>query len=155
MGKLRGDHVVAAGKGCHGGKGRKDHGPPGHRGGHHRGGPHHGGPHRGGPHRHGRPHHGHHHRGHFLAALVGQVLVPIFIGIMAGVGVSLVGLVLGQGLIRLYQIAVKRRSGSDQIKEESCADEEKGLLKGMEAQEDVVEGPPAYVEEGIEVVEKE
>lgn len=86
---------------------------------------------------------------HFWNAVVKHVLIPILIGIVAGVSVSVVALVVSQGAMKIWSMICARR-GQGQVQEVKRSDEERGLLKNMEDDE-----LPAYVEEGIEVVEKE
>jgi hypothetical protein len=138
--------------------------PPPHRGHHH--------------HHHHRPgvHHSHH--GHYRGMfhrIVGQVLLPIFIGIVAGMTVSLAGLVVGHGFVMLWRRIKgakerRRRCGGGRRRGFFCrrrmererqrlaaaeadGEVEKGLLQ--EQQPEQVEAPPAYADEGLEVVEKE
>ncbi|KAI5843389.1 hypothetical protein DFP73DRAFT_595205 [Morchella snyderi] len=116
----------------------------------------HDGPHRGGPGRHGPHHHHHGHRqgGHFWAALIGHVLMPIIIGIMAGVSVSIMGVIVGQSIMKLWKFA-KACKNSGKI-EDGQNEEGRGMLKAyVDEQHDEKEALPAYFEEGIEVVEKE
>lgn len=106
-----------------------------------------------------------HQGGNFMTRLIGQVFMPILVGILAGVGLSLAGLVFGKSVRKLYQVAVERGCGSVNREEQvDRADEEKGLLKGMESREELAaltaaleltaERPPAYAEE-VEVAENE
>lgn len=101
-----------------------------------------------------------HQRDNFMTGLVGHVFIPILFGILAGAGLSLAGLIFAKSVRKLYQVAV--RGGCRNVKREEQvdrADEEKGLLKGMESREDLAaltaaleltaERPPAYAEEGV------
>jgi hypothetical protein len=125
--------------------------------------------------------HGHHDRPHrnIFQRIVGQVLLPIFVGIVAGMTVSLIGLVIGHAFVMLYRrfkgAACERRCGSggrrgffgrrrrERRERERLAaleadgEVEKGLLEGQEqTQQDApVESPPAYADETVEIVEKE
>jgi len=116
------------------------------------------------PHSH-KYHHRPHHRGIFHR-IVFQVLLPILVGIVAGMTVSLVGLAIGHVLVNLYRkvkgikcegrsrrgyFCRRRSERARLVKSEADGEVEKGLLNEGE----VVECPPAYVEEGIEVAEKE
>ncbi|KAA8900564.1 hypothetical protein FN846DRAFT_958589 [Sphaerosporella brunnea] len=155
--------------GCKGRKGGKHHGgkidnhpvegldavPPKHHHHHH-------------PH---RPHHGVFHR------IAAQVLLPIFVGIAAGMTVSLIGLVLGHGFLMLWykfrglkrgpccKAGRRRRSffchrrRERQEREALAAAEADGEVeKGLLQEEEHVECPPAYVDapvSDLEVVEKQ
>lgn len=106
--------------------------------------------------KHSRPSY---HRGHFFTKLFGHVLMPIFVGILAGAFVALAGLIVGKGMRKLYSVIATREGGSVMHEEhEDGVEEEKGLLKEMEAREElaevVVEGPPAYVEAGTGTVKE-
>ncbi|KAL7266162.1 hypothetical protein RUND412_011301 [Rhizina undulata] len=109
------------------------------------------------PHHHHHSHHhghGHMHHGFFLARLIGQVLVPIFIGVGAGMIVGLVGLLIGQlvAAVWLKFRSVKRDEERGDVEDESA----KGLLVAEDYKESMdLEAPPAYVHDGIEPVEKE
>jgi hypothetical protein len=140
--------------------------PPSH-GRHH---PHHGGHGGHGRHRgHGRPHgHKYHHRPHrhsIFHRIAFQVLLPILVGIIAGMTVSLAGLAIGHVLVNLYRkvkgikcegrsrrgyFCRRRSERARLVKSEADGEVEKGLLNEV-----VIERPPAYFEEGIEVAEKE
>lgn len=102
--------------------------------------------------KHPRPNH---HRGNPLTRLVRQILIPILVGILAGVGATLAGLIVGKCMQKLYQVVATRGCGGTKSEEhEDGSDEEKGLLKDMEALEVAVEGL-AYLEEGTKTAEKE
>ncbi|PWW78936.1 hypothetical protein C7212DRAFT_350190 [Tuber magnatum] len=79
-----------------------------------------------------------------------KVMFPIFIGITAGVAVSLLGLILGQ----LFMLGWKRirasRGTRCHYKRCNSSDEARVML-AIEEEEDL----PEYRDEGIEVVEKE
>jgi len=137
--------------------------PPSH--GHPHGRPH-GRPHHGGHRRpHGHPQHRRPHHRSIFDRIVAQVLLPILIGIIAGMTISLVGLAVGHVLVNLYRKVkgikcerrrrgyfCRRRSERERlVKSEADGEAEKGLLN----KEEVVECPPAYIEEGMEVAEKE
>lgn len=124
--------------------------------------PHHGG------HRRPHGHHGHHRRPHhrsIINRILTQVLLPILVGIVVGLTVSLVGLLVGHVLVSMYR-KVKGAKGERRsrgffcryrserehlVESEADGEVEKGLLK----EEEAIECPPAYIEEGIEVAEKE
>ncbi|KAF8543268.1 hypothetical protein BDD12DRAFT_821522 [Trichophaea hybrida] len=136
-------------------------------------------PHQDRPHHKHHGHHDHHrhshHRGIFQR-IMGQVLLPIFVGIVAGMTVSLIGLVIGHGFVMLYRrfkgTTCERRCGSGsrrgffgrhrrerRERERLAANEgdgevEKGLLEGQEPAQ-AVESPPAYLDDAVEIVEKE
>lgn len=141
----------------------------------HHGRPHHGhhGKHHGGPY-HGK-HHGHHGDRSIISRIIGQVLFPILIGILAGMFVSALGLFVGHVFMMLvHRIKARRqarregrgfcgrRFGRCNRKAQGTdVEAEKGLLDSEEqnGEETVSEtesvAPPAYVDAGIEVVEKE
>lgn len=117
-------------------------------------------------------HHGQRH-GHpsVFNRIIGQVLLPIFIGILAGLTVSLIGLVIGHGFVMLFRrlkaakregrrggcFGRRRRERRERkererlVKQQADGDAEKGLLHN----EEEGEAPPAYVEGGLEVVQNE
>lgn len=123
------------------------------------------------------PHHPHHRPGHLrgphhhhhsiFSQVVHKVLLPIFIGIVAGLTVSMLGLIVGHVVVMGYRKMrgerMCRRRGQGCFSRRRRAREErrrqqeeaaKGLLNANgEAAE--AEAPPAYVDEGLEVVEKE
>lgn len=146
---------------------------PGHRLSHH--GPHHG------PHHH--HHHGpHHHHPSVFHRIIGQVLLPIFVGILAGMTVSLLGLVIGHIFVMLWRRVRGQRvedgEEEEQPEEGRCGkkggcfgrrrrerkerarlaamdgdvESGKALLAAQDAEEEV-EAPPAYKDEVVEVVE--
>jgi hypothetical protein len=133
-----------------------------------------------------RHHHHHYHKGEHMFKghhgqrhghpsvfnrIVGQVLLPIFIGILAGLTVSLIGLIIGHGFVmffRRFKAAKRegrrggcfgrrrrerreRRERERLVKQQADGDAEKGLLHN----EEEGEAPPAYVEGGLEVVQNE
>ncbi|KAI5791876.1 hypothetical protein EDC01DRAFT_656330 [Geopyxis carbonaria] len=131
---------------------------------------------------HDRPHHGQHHGHHghhgdrsIISRIIGQVLFPILIGILAGMFVSAVGLFIGH----LFMMLVHHIKAHRQARREgrtSCGrgfgrcsrkaqgadiEAEKGLLENEELNDEESTAatestaPPAYVDAGIEVVEKE
>lgn len=82
--------------------------------------------------------------------------MPILVGIFAGVGAALAGLIVGKGMRKLYQmVAMRWCRGAKSEEHEDESDEEKGFLKEIKAREVVVEGPPAYLEEGTTTTSKE
>lgn len=110
----------------------------------------------GGSHRSQWLKHPNHHRGNSFTRLVSQTLMPILAGILAGVGAALVGLIVGNGMRKLYQVVARRGCGGVKSEEyEDKSDEEKGLLKEMKAREVAVEGLPGYLEDRTKTAEKE
>lgn len=109
-------------------------------------------------HRSARPwdhHHHHHHRPHHMTHGSGaasavyrifvQVLVPIAIGVVAGMLVSLMGMVVGHFAVLAYQRAVgavRRGCNKAQAGEGDEEEVSKGLLGGED------DAPPEYEEDG-------
>ena len=105
--------------------------------------------------------HGHdgpkHSWGHLLKNIATHILLPVAIGILAGVTASILGMMVGTFLVYLWRTFVRRPSrarrhhgarGHDHKAghSEAVAEDEK---TGLMAHEEVVDCPPAYVEEGI------
>jgi hypothetical protein len=124
---------------------------------------------------HHHPQHRPHHHGVFHR-IVGQVLLPIFVGIVAGMTVSLIGLVIGHAFVMLWHrmkgIKRERRCNKGgrrgffcrhrrqrQEREALASAEADGEVeKGLLHEEEQTECPPAYVDapvSDLEVVEKE
>lgn len=118
-------------------------------------------------HPHHRPHHGRpdHRQPSIFNRIVAQVLLPILVGIAAGMLVSIVGLVIGHVFVILYRRVKgikgercgsrkerrERRRRERLAKAEANGEVEKGLLAAADDEE-----LPAYKDEGLEVVvEKE
>ncbi|EMR66629.1 hypothetical protein UCREL1_6379 [Eutypa lata UCREL1] len=109
-------------------------------------------------HREGRPHHEHRHRwGHLLKNIATHILLPVAIGIMAGVTASILGMMVGTFIVYLWRTFVRRPSSRRQhhgrghkagLNEAVVEDEKSGLMSHQE-----VEAPPAYVEEGVLVAD--
>lgn len=150
--------------GCHGKvlpSGVRIHGGPNkfmkpdhdfHQGPHkHHGHEHHGHEHQGhGHHEHG-PHRGHHHGAHFLHRahrFLVTVVVPILIGVAAGMVASLAGMLVGTAIAWMWVRFVRRNRKTDSV----AAEEER--IEGVDADEksrlfvddDVVDSPPVYAE---------
>lgn len=116
---------------------------------------------------HRRPHYRHHHS--VFRKVMHKVLLPILIGIAAGLAVSMFGLLVGHIAVMGYRkmrgehmcrrrrdgkscFGRRRRERMERRKQEGEADE---AAKGLLTEEADVEAPPAYMDEGLEVVEKE
>ncbi|KAI8623134.1 hypothetical protein F5Y19DRAFT_459648 [Xylariaceae sp. FL1651] len=128
-------------KGCGGNRGQR---PPF---------PHHGqGPH---PH-HMKPKH---RWGQIFMTIASHILLPVLIGILAGVSASIIGMMAGTFAVFIWRMFY-RRSGSRSshrcryahkaAKEEIAVDGEKS---GLMADQEEVEAPPAYVEAGLAAAE--
>ena len=118
-----------------------------------------------------RHHHGHHKEGPqqtLFNRIVAQVLLPILVGIVAGMSVSLVGLVIGHIFVMLYRrirgIKSERRSCRAARRAERRERKERARLARQMGDGEVEKGllaneePPAYaddVECAAVVVEKE
>jgi hypothetical protein len=125
------------------------------------------------PHKQHMPHHHHgHHRMSMFKRICKQILFPISVGILAGLTVSVIGLVVGHALVMIYHKArahkrgercggrgrrgfFGRRRRERMERERIAAEQEKGLLNEDGEARPSTEAPPAYVDEGLEVVEKE
>jgi len=125
------------------------------------------------PHKQHMPHHHHgHHRMSMFKRICKQILFPISVGILAGLTVSVIGLVVGHALVMVYRKARGckrgercgrrgrrgfwgRRRRERMERERIAAEQEKGLLNEDGEARPSTEAPPAYVDEGLEVVEKE
>jgi len=109
-------------------------------------------------HHHHQHNHGHHNHGHVIKTLYRifkQVLVPIAIGIVAGMLVSLMGMIVGHFVVLAYQKAAAVWKGK-KMEGESNVDEEEALLyKGEENYRDDVPPPEYDIGEAPEVVEKQ
>ncbi|KAK4102144.1 hypothetical protein N658DRAFT_523288 [Parathielavia hyrcaniae] len=116
---------------------------------------------------HGHPHHHHppadgpwsapfreHRWGKLLKHIGSHILLPVFVGIVAGVSVSLIGMAVGTVLVSLWRVVFRRRSSGHRrhrshhshhkaAPKEAVLDEEKSCLM---AHEDL---PPSYEEEEI------
>jgi len=88
--------------------------------------------------------------GFSLLNILPKIMVPIFIGIAAGVAVSLLGLILGQ----LFMLGWKRIQASKKARRHYKKCNSSGEARAMLAIEEE-EDLPKYRDEGIEVVEKE
>lgn len=108
------------------------------------------------------PHHEHKHRwGHLFKNIATHILLPVAIGIMAGVTASIIGMMVGTFLVYLWRTFVRRPScarrqhhgrghSSKAGPREAVADDEKS---GLMAHQEETEAPPAYVEEGLIVAD--
>jgi len=119
-------------------------------------------------HRHARPwshHHHYHHRPHHMSHNHGagsalyrifvQVLVPIAIGIVAGMLVSLMGMVVGHFAVLAYQKAVRAVNRARSAPELEGAKDEEEVSKGLLSEEEYRDAPPEYDGEGREEVIQE
>ena len=89
-------------------------------------------------------------RGFGFLSVLSKIMIPIFIGIAAGVAVSLLGLILGQ----LFMLGWKRIQASKKARRHYKRCNSSGDARAMLAIEEE-EDLPEYRDEGIEVVEKE
>lgn len=108
--------------------------------------------HHGHGHGHGHgPHRGHHHGAHFLHRahrFLVAVVVPILIGVAAGMVASLAGMLVGTAIAWMWVRFVRRNRRTDSV----AAEEER--IEGIDADEksrlfvddDVVDSPPVYAE---------
>ncbi|KAI0130169.1 hypothetical protein BJ170DRAFT_303706 [Xylariales sp. AK1849] len=114
---------------------------------------------------HGHPGHhqamNHRHRSwsQLLKNIASHILLPIAVGIAAGITASILGMMVGTAIVYLWRTFVRpagagrhhhhRRGHSTHkaVQNEVGAGEEKAGL--MSHQEEEVEAPPAYVEEGL------
>ncbi|OTA54644.1 hypothetical protein K449DRAFT_389097 [Hypoxylon sp. EC38] len=107
-------------------------------------------------------HHGHRQRnwGLLFKNIASHILLPVAIGILAGVAASILGMMVGTFVVFLWRL-VARRGGSRRHHrhghhhkashaEAVVQDEKAGLMAHVE--EDEV-APPAYVEEGVVVLD--
>jgi hypothetical protein len=116
-----------------------------------------------GPHHH---HHGPHHRGGIFHRIMGQVLLPIFVGIVAGMTVAAIGVIVGHCAVLFWyrlrgikrERCCKKKGGRRGFfgrrrkhEHEPETEAEKGLLQEQE-EEQQQEEPPAYVDDAPEVV---
>lgn len=102
--------------------------------------------------------HGHHYHGNVINTLYKifkHVLVPIAIGIVAGVLVSLVGMIVGHFVVLAYQKTAAVWKGKKMEVENNVCEEEGLLHKGEENYRDDVPPPEYDVGEAPEVVEKQ
>ncbi|KAI6085286.1 hypothetical protein F4821DRAFT_152751 [Hypoxylon rubiginosum] len=122
---------------------------------------------------HGRPHHASddgEHRGQrpgshqknwglLFKNIASHILLPVAVGILAGVAASILGMMVGTLVVFLWRLAF-RRGGSRRShrhgrhhkashQEAVVEDEKSGLMTG----EEDVEAPPAYLEEGVIVLD--
>ncbi|KAI4866206.1 hypothetical protein F4820DRAFT_267339 [Hypoxylon rubiginosum] len=147
---------LRAHKGCGGRPARvKGHG-------HVKGQGHHGRPHKAsddGEHRGQR--HGNHQKnwGLLFKNIASHILLPVAVGILAGVAASILGMMVGTLVVFLWRLAF-RRGGSRRSHrhgrhhkashhEAVVEDEKSGLMAGGEE----IDAPPAYLEEGIIVLD--
>jgi len=105
---------------------------------------------------HGRPHrHGghHHHHGHhsILENILKFVVLPIFIGSIAGMAISLVGIMVGHLAVVAYRkITGKSAPNCARYKERKQVEEAEGLLAEKRSSVVVDEELPAYTDsEGV------
>ncbi|ORY67664.1 uncharacterized protein BCR38DRAFT_336650 [Pseudomassariella vexata] len=113
---------------------------------------------------HRRPGHHNMHQGHraswaqLFKNIGAHILLPIAVGIVAGVTASILGMMVGTAIIFLWRTFVRpaghrrhhRHAHSIHkaaIKENAADDEKSGLMAHQDV--DDVEAPPAYVEEGL------
>jgi len=116
-------------------------------------------------HPHKKPHNAHKHKG-FFKSVIGQVLLPVMIGILCGMAFGAIALLVTHAFVMLFRRfrarAAERRArcggrrGCSRWRrrcqrEEEAAGDDSEVAKGL-----LNEQPPAYVDEGLEVVaEKE
>ena len=106
----------------------------------------------------GHGHHGPKHSwGHLFKNIATHILLPVAIGILAGVTASIVGMMVGTFLVYLWRTFVRRPSRSRRHhssrghshkaghRDAAAEDEKSGLM----AHQEEIDAPPAYVEEGI------
>ena len=109
----------------------------------------------------GHGHHGpkKHSWGHLFKNIATHILLPVAIGILAGVTASIVGMMAGTFLVYLWRTFVRRPSRSRRHnssrghghthkaghRDAAAEDEKSGLM----AHQEEVQAPPAYVEEGV------
>ncbi|KAB5547179.1 hypothetical protein GE09DRAFT_202187 [Coniochaeta sp. 2T2.1] len=131
------------------------------RGGAHGARPHHGG-HHGGHHGHqGRPHRMDHHSWGRLLKDIGQhVLLPVAVGIIAGISVSLIGMMVGTLIVSVWRVFFRRPSQRRHshsphkapMSEEDAADgeEKSGLMEHQDPpptyDAEAATAPPSYEE---------
>lgn len=106
---------------------------------------------------HPKMRHGHRAKwGHLLKNIASHILLPIAVGIMAGVAASLLGMMVGTAIVCLWRTffrpaSTRRHSRHSHThraaKKEAVASDEKASL--MAHQEEDVDSPTAHVEEGI------
>ncbi|KAH8205635.1 hypothetical protein TruAng_000129 [Truncatella angustata] len=118
---------------------------------------------------HQRPHSGHsqaphgqqhrHRFTHLLRNIAMHILLPVAVGVVAGITASILGMLVGTAIVFVWRKLFRsgsagtrrhhHRSGHSTHKaastEASGADEKAGLMSNQEE----VEAPPAYVEEGL------
>ncbi|KAI1779259.1 hypothetical protein F4818DRAFT_403884 [Hypoxylon cercidicola] len=149
-----------AGLRLHKGCGGRPAGVKGH--GHVKGQGHHGRPHHtseDGEHRGQRP--GSHQKnwGLLFKNIASHILLPVAVGILAGVAASILGMMVGTLVVFLWRLAF-RRGGSRRSHRhgrhhkashhEAVVEDEKSVLM---AGEEEVDAPPAYLEEGIIILD--
>ncbi|KAI1379741.1 hypothetical protein F4677DRAFT_407498 [Hypoxylon crocopeplum] len=91
--------------------------------------------------------------------IASHILLPVAIGILAGVAASILGMLFGTFVVFLWRL-VARRGGSRRhhrhgrqhkaAHNEAVADDEKSSLM---AHEEEVDAPPAYIEEGVVILD--
>lgn len=159
-----GEHGHQGWKGHHGPPGEHPHGPPHHDEGDHEGwkpgqGPppwvkhgwkHGHGPHGHGPHGHMR-HGGFHRAMHIFGRVMLTVLVPILLGIAAGMVTYLLGMIFGAVIVAIYmKIRGRREKYSRVALEEEVAefeiDDEETPRNSFDEKDQLLESPPEYVE---------
>ncbi|KAI0394526.1 hypothetical protein F5Y17DRAFT_427664 [Xylariaceae sp. FL0594] len=114
------------------------------------------------PHQPPRPHSPHagekHPAGAIMMAFISHVILPVLVGIVAGIFVGLLSLMLGSFIVYLWRGIFRRRTSSSHrcrharkvASTTTAADDEKSGL--MAHQEDPSEAPPAYMEGEVNVV---
>ncbi|KAB5559978.1 hypothetical protein GE09DRAFT_73797 [Coniochaeta sp. 2T2.1] len=140
---------------CHGKMRGGAHGARPHHSGHH------GGRHGGQQHHPGGPHRtGHHSWGRLLKDIGQHVLLPVAVGIIAGISVSLIGMMVGTLIVSVWRVFFRRPShrrdshshSKALTSEEDAADgeEKSGLMEHQDPppiyDEEAVPAPPSYEE---------
>ncbi|KAI1875976.1 uncharacterized protein JN550_001472 [Neoarthrinium moseri] len=102
--------------------------------------------------------HREHRWSHLLKNIASHILLPIAVGIAAGVLASILGMMIGTAIVYVWRAVVRptssrrhhhRRGRSHSkaaLKEPAASDEKAGLMAN---QEEDIEAPPAYLEEGL------
>ncbi|KAL7621151.1 hypothetical protein AAE478_008467 [Parahypoxylon ruwenzoriense] len=105
--------------------------------------------------------HGHHQKnwGLLFRNIASHILLPVAIGILAGVAASILGMMVGTFIVFLWRLVV-RPAGSRRhhrhghhhkaSRHEVAADDEKS---GLMTHEEEVDTPPAYIESGLVIVD--
>ncbi|KAI0154201.1 hypothetical protein GGR57DRAFT_119682 [Xylariaceae sp. FL1272] len=107
-------------------------------------------------------HHGHHeeheHRhGHvrFVAKFLTNIILPVLVGILAGISAGLIGMMIGTAIVYTWRFFFRRggkthgcrysrRCKKAKLQDATAEDEKSGLM----VNEEEIEAPPAYVENG-------